>query len=283
MKCYSVRRLPDSEDQTLLGIYLDWTDCERVVKQNGKFKRDCEFKKHQSIEEATDYFKEAFENDSNPPSPTIFNKGYTKDDRKRSRSKLDNSDDSPVSKRQKNSNHDRDSSRSSCKDSKGFRYNSEGRIICYTDGNCHANGKKGAKAGYGVYFGENNFCNRGEPLQGSVQTNQRAELSGIMKAIELVLKYAPGKQLEIHTDSEYSKKIYTEWLKGWKAKNWRKSDGKMVKNQDIIEPTDRLIKKMETTTHSNLPVTFIWVKGHSGDEGNDMADQLATEGLRKNY
>jgi len=303
MKCYTVSRLSKAEDNKYLGIYIDWIDCERIVKTNGKLKDGVLFKKHESLDEAYTHFM--LSGSSSDSMVTIF--GPSSDNRKRTRegdenaekpdkrrrndessplSYSDGSTDSPFAIKNSSessfrySDSDKSQERSGAYGD-GFTYNSEDRIICYTDGNCHGNGKKGARAGYGIYFGDNHKYNTGEPLQGSVQTNQRAELTGIQKAIELTMEVAPGKLLEINTDSEYSKKIFTEWIKGWKAKNWRKGDGKMVKNQDIIEPTDRLITQMMKSTGNMEPVKFVWVKGHSGIIGNDMADKLASEGIKK--
>jgi ribonuclease HI len=83
------------------------------------------------------------------------------------------------------------------------------QLVVYTDGACTGNGRTGARAGVGVYFGddENSVYNVSEPLQGPVQTNQRAELTGVLLALLVSLENAlvqPGERLLIRTDSKVS-------------------------------------------------------------------------------
>ena len=65
------------------------------------------------------------------------------------------------------------------------------------------------------------------------------------------------------------------WIKSWKKNNWKKSDKKVVLNQDIIKKIDKILQKYPNK------IKFIKVKGHSGDHGNDMADDLAKKGAMK--
>ena len=79
-------------------------------------------------------------------------------------------------------------------------------MICiYTDGSCINNGKKNAKAGIGVYFGENDKRNVSKRIKGK-QTNNTAELKAILKAIKIIKKEDNFKDLDItiYTDSKYS-------------------------------------------------------------------------------
>ena len=73
----------------------------------------------------------------------------------------------------------------------------------YTDGGCDSNGAKDAKAGIGVFFGENDQRNVSKRITG-LQTNNRAELSAIIEALRITLNYE--QDVLIHTDSEYSMK-----------------------------------------------------------------------------
>lgn len=94
-------------------------------------------------------------------------------------------------------------------------------------------------------------------------TNQRMELSGVIDALE---KH-PGEPVRIISDSQYVIKGATEWFKNWTRNGWRNSEGKPVANRELWE---RLLAACK-----GRDVTFQWVKGHSGDEMNERADQIA--------
>ncbi len=138
-------------------------------------------------------------------------------------------------------------------------------IIIYTDGSCLGNPGKG---GWGVYmiYGDHEK----ELYGGEVNTtNNRMEMQATieaMKYFEDPYKY----KLVIHTDSSYVQKGITQWMKGWKANNWRTSAKKPVKNVDLWQQIDELIEIMD--------VDFKWVKGHNGNHGNEKADELANKG-----
>eukprot|EP01053_Blabericola_migrator_P007750 Blabericola_migrator_1__7749@NODE_395_length_8977_cov_183_416835_g72_i1_p4_GENE_NODE_395_length_8977_cov_183_416835_g72_i1NODE_395_length_8977_cov_183_416835_g72_i1_p4_ORF_typecomplete_len278_score34_76RNase_H/PF00075_24/2_1e47RVT_3/PF13456_6/3_4e03RVT_3/PF13456_6/6_4e09DUF3275/PF11679_8/0_0011Cauli_VI/PF01693_16/0_13Cauli_VI/PF01693_16/9e03_NODE_395_length_8977_cov_183_416835_g72_i162607093 len=138
----------------------------------------------------------------------------------------------------------------------------------YTDGACSANGKKNAKAGWGVWFGPNDSRNRcGSTVPA---TNQRAELEAIREALKLSENYP---EVLIHSDSQYAMKCVNEWIKNWKRNGWKNASGQPVCNQDLITQIDALLMKR------GKAVKFVWVRGHSGDPGNDAADALARRGI----
>ncbi|KRX88203.1 Ribonuclease H1 [Trichinella pseudospiralis] len=143
--------------------------------------------------------------------------------------------------------------------------------VCYTDGACVNNGKLGARAGIGVYWGENDPRNVSEPLKG-LQTNNRAEIEACSRAIEQA-KRDGITHLEIRTDSKYVLKCVTEWMPKWRKNNWVKPDGEMVKNLDDLLHLDRLA--------NSINVKWTYVVAHSGTEGNEKADMLAKSGLQK--
>lgn len=144
----------------------------------------------------------------------------------------------------------------------------------YTDGSSLANGKHGARAGIGVYFGDGDPRNLAERLQGEPQTNQRAELMAMLRAMEI----APLKQtIQIFSDSQYSINCVTQWAVSWKKKGWVTAAGEQVKNQDIIRV---ILEKMEERTKAGGNTFFQWVKGHATDRGNIAADMLAVRGAR---
>lgn len=144
----------------------------------------------------------------------------------------------------------------------------------YTDGSSLANGKVGSRAGVGVYFGDADSRNVSERLAGEPQTNQRAELMAMLRALEI----APVKQtVQIISDSQYSINCVTQWAIGWKQKGWLTATGQQVKNQDIIRS---VLDRMEARTKAKANTYFRWVKGHASDRGNQAADRLAVRGAK---
>ncbi|KAF4123702.1 ribonuclease HI [Geosmithia morbida] len=142
----------------------------------------------------------------------------------------------------------------------------------WTDGSSRGNGRDGARAGLGVFFGQGDPRNVSEPLRGDPQTNQRAELMAMQRALEV----APQPtDVEIISDSQYSINCVTQWAVGWKAKGWKTALGEEVKNQDIIRAVLALI---DSRNKAGGKTTFTWVKGHAKDPGNTAADLLAVKG-----
>lgn len=97
-------------------------------------------------------------------------------------------------------------------------------------------------------------------------TNQIGELCAVLEA----LRAHPGPEpLVIESDSQYAINCSTKWVRGWKKNGWKNSQKKPVKNADVIKAIDAEISKREGS------VTFKWVKGHAGNEGNEKCDRLA--------
>ena len=103
-------------------------------------------------------------------------------------------------------------------------------------------------------------------------TNNRMEMMAAIKALEAI---KPGYRgdITLWTDSTYVMKGITEWIHGWKKRGWKKSDKKPVVNMDLWKQLDALNAERE--------VTWKWVKGHAGIEGNERADELARAGMPK--
>ena len=139
-------------------------------------------------------------------------------------------------------------------------------VSVYADGACKGNPGPG---GWGVLIrmGEHSKELCGGEL---MTTNNRMELTAVIRALEALKRTC---QLKIYTDSVYVQKGMTEWLVSWKARGWRTSDKKPVKNDDLWKQLDGLAQPHE--------IEWIWVKGHAGHEGNERADALANEGVAK--
>ncbi|MFB2923206.1 MULTISPECIES: ribonuclease HI [Aerosakkonema] len=133
----------------------------------------------------------------------------------------------------------------------------------YTDGACSGNPGPG---GWGVvvYFQDGSVYEMGG---GEAQTtNNRMEMQAAIQALKLLAATGQSQPVTIYTDSEYLKKGITQWIKGWKKKGWKTSEGKAVLNQDLWEHLDTLNSKQ---------VDWQYVRGHAGDIGNERCDTIA--------
>ena len=133
-------------------------------------------------------------------------------------------------------------------------------ITIYTDGACKGNPGEG---GWGAYL---EYSNEKVKLYGyeTDTTNNRMEITAAIEA----LRYIKVKSnIIIYTDSKYLMNGINTWIHDWKKNNWRTSSNKGVKNVDLWQIIDEL--------NSNHSIKWIWVKGHSGNPGNEMADELA--------
>lgn len=88
------------------------------------------------------------------------------------------------------------------------------------------------------------------------------------KAIIAALKDSDGQPCEIHTDSEFWINVITKWAPGWESKGWKKKGGE-IKNLDIVQEVYPLYQKSQ--------VKLTWVRGHNGDELNELADEWANK------
>jgi ribonuclease HI len=134
----------------------------------------------------------------------------------------------------------------------------------YTDGACTGNPGPG---GWGtvVYFTDGSVHEIGGAT--AQTTNNRMELFAAIEALILLQRSGQTQPITLYTDSEYVKNGITKWIKGWKKKGWKTSQGKAVLNQDLWEKLDAV----------NSPlVTWQYVRGHSGNQGNERCDQIAT-------
>lgn len=138
------------------------------------------------------------------------------------------------------------------------------QVTIYTDGACRGNpgpGGWGAVLQYGEHQRE---------LYGAEPdtTNNRMELTAALQALEALREPC---EIDLTTDSEYLRKGITEWLPGWKKRNWKTADRKPVKNADLWQALEQAAARHLVRWH--------WVKGHSGHNGNEQADMLANRGI----
>ncbi len=138
------------------------------------------------------------------------------------------------------------------------------RIEIYTDGACRGNPGPGgwaATLSLGEHFRE---------LSGAeaATTNNRMELTAVIEALSALKRES---RVRVFTDSEYVRRGITEWLKAWKARDWRTADKKPVKNRDLWERLDAIAARHD--------VEWRWVKGHSGVPGNERVDALANAAI----
>ncbi len=136
----------------------------------------------------------------------------------------------------------------------------------YTDGSASPNPGPG---GFAVIQDGKPVVLGSEP-SGAETTNIRMEGFALMAA----LKHAAGEPCQIYTDSEFWINVITKWSLGWEANGWKKKGGE-IKNLDIVREVCPLYRSSKAK--------LIWVRGHVGDEGNELADvwaNKAREGIR---
>ncbi|HEV7633260.1 MAG TPA: ribonuclease HI [Steroidobacteraceae bacterium] len=137
-------------------------------------------------------------------------------------------------------------------------------VEIYTDGACRGNPGPG---GWGAIL---RAQDQQKELSGAEAqtTNNRMELTAVIMALAALKR---GAAVLLYTDSKYVLDGYCKWLPQWKARGWRTADKKPVKNQDLWERLDAEAQRHE--------IEWQWVKGHSGNEGNEHVDRLANEAI----
>ena len=133
-------------------------------------------------------------------------------------------------------------------------------VEIYTDGACSGNPGPGGWGAVLRYGGHEKELSGGE----AETTNNRMELMAAIKALEALKRKST---VDLYTDSTYVKQGITEWIHGWKAKNWPQR----IKNKDLWQELDLLNQKHDVRWH--------WVKGHAGHPENERADSLAVSAI----
>jgi len=138
------------------------------------------------------------------------------------------------------------------------------QVIIYTDGACRGNPGPG---GWGALI---KFDGAEKKIFGGHKntTNNQMELSASIEGLAALKEKC---SVELFTDSKYVMGGITQWITNWKKNNWRTAAKKDVKNKELWQELDQLISYHQVKWH--------WVKGHSGDAGNEQADLLANKGI----
>lgn len=140
-------------------------------------------------------------------------------------------------------------------------------VVVFTDGACKGNPGKG---GWGavIYDGQGNATE----LKGgdAHTTNNRMEMKAVIEALKAI---DVGEPVDLYMDSTYVLSGLTKWMAGWKQAGWRTKSKQSVKNMELWMELDQLQNGRE--------IRFHWVRGHSGNAGNERADKLANEGCLK--
>ena len=136
-------------------------------------------------------------------------------------------------------------------------------IQIWTDGACSGNPGPGGWGALIRWNGHEKELYGGDPAT----TNNRMEMTAVIEALNALNR--PSK-ITLNVDSTYVKDGLTKWIKGWKRNGWKTADKKPVKNQELWMAMEEACKRHE--------ITWVWVKGHAGDEGNERADALARKG-----
>ena len=140
------------------------------------------------------------------------------------------------------------------------------QVVIYTDGACKGNPGPG---GWGAILRSGK--SEKELFGGELDTtNNRMELLAVIEALAALKRPC---EITLFLDSQYVRKGITEWIHGWKKKNWRTASGSPVKNVELWQRLDELVANAGHT------IDWRWVKGHAGDPGNERADALANKGV----
>jgi ribonuclease HI len=144
--------------------------------------------------------------------------------------------------------------------------------VVYTDGACIGNPGPG---GWAWIVPGGRFASGAKPRS----TNQRMEITAALEALRVLRGSSaatdPPEELEVVSDSTYVVNCFRQrWWEGWRRRGWRNTAGKPVANRDLWEPL------LSLALDPALPVRFTWVKGHSGDEWNEVVDGLALEAAK---
>ena len=139
-------------------------------------------------------------------------------------------------------------------------------VTIYTDGACSGNPGKGGWGAILIYVKEKKYMSGSKQLT----TNNQMELTATIEALKAISK---PSNIALYTDSQYVKNGITSWIFNWKKNGWKTANKKPVANKDLWIELDKYVD-----FHS---VNWFWVKGHSGDKYNEIADELAVKAMNE--
>ena len=139
-------------------------------------------------------------------------------------------------------------------------------VTIYTDGACSGNPGKGGWGAILIYAKEKKYMSGSKQLT----TNNQMELIATIEALKAISK---PSNIALYTDSQYVKNGITSWIFNWKKNGWKTANKKPVANKDLWIELEKYVD-----FHS---VNWFWVKGHSGDHYNEIADELAVKAMNE--
>jgi ribonuclease HI len=140
------------------------------------------------------------------------------------------------------------------------------KIEIYTDGACSGNPGKG---GWGAVLLYGDYKKEISGFKADT-TNNQMELMAVIESLKIIKN--PPQNLVVYTDSKYVQEGITRWIFGWKKNGWKTANKKPVKNIELWQELDSLSK--------NHNIDWQWVRGHSGNKYNEIADQLAVGAVK---
>ena len=140
------------------------------------------------------------------------------------------------------------------------------KVTIYTDGACSGNPGKGGWGAILIYNKKERYISGSKQLT----TNNQMELTATIEALKAILK---PSNIALYTDSQYVKNGITSWIFNWKKNGWKTANKKPVANKDLWIELEKYVD-----FHS---VNWFWVKGHSGDHYNEIADELAVKAMNE--
>ena len=138
-------------------------------------------------------------------------------------------------------------------------------VTIYTDGACEPNPGPGGWAVLLRSGDSEKILTGSEPRT----TNNRMELTAATRALQTLKRPC---RVDLYTDSEYLRRGITEWLPGWRRRNWRRKGGELA-NVDLWQALDQAIQPHQISWH--------WVRGHAGNRDNERVDRLASEAIHR--
>ncbi len=139
-------------------------------------------------------------------------------------------------------------------------------VELFTDGACSGNPGPGGWGALLRFNGTERELSGGEPNT----TNNRMEMKAVIEGLRALSRPC---DVTVTTDSQYVQKGITEWIHGWKKRNWRTADKKPVKNVDLWQELDAL--------RAQHQIEWKWVRGHDGHTENERVDELARREVEK--